>query len=132
MRQKTIFSDICMKDSREVSDTDREKLVGVLEESSSTKVIITHGTYTMSDTARFLKKHLKRQDQTIILTGSMIPLGGVSPSDGGFNLGYALAQTSILPAGVYVCMNGKVFDADNVTKIVDQGIFDVQNIVRIV
>lgn len=124
LRTKSIFTTICMKDSRHVTDDDREKLLKIVEGSLAQRIIVTHGTYTMPDTARYLKKHLTRRDQVVILTGSMIPLGGVSPSDGGFNLGFAIAQTEILKPGVYVLMNGKVFDPENVTKIVEEGIFD--------
>lgn len=117
------FSTICMKDSRELTTTDRKRLLEALEQGPAQRVIITHGTYTMSVTAQYLKHNLKRTDQTIVLTGSMIPLGGVSPSDGGFNLGYSVAQTQVLPPGIYVCMNGRVFQPEEVIKIVSKGIF---------
>lgn len=77
-----------MKDSRQLGENDRKEILKAIEESPSNKIIITHGTYTMPDTARYLKANLKRNDQTIILTGSMIPIKGFSPSDGTFNLGY--------------------------------------------
>lgn len=111
-----------MKDSRNLTAQDRERICKTADESPHTKIIITHGTYTMPDTAKYLKENLKRKDQTIILTGAMIPLG-FSPSDGGFNLGYAVAQLENLPAGVYVCMNGEVFEAGKVKKDVKEGRF---------
>lgn len=131
LRSKPTFITICMKDSREVADDDRAKLLDVLEKTDAKRIVITHGTYTMPDTARYLKKNLKRRDQKIILTGSMIPLGGVSPSDGGFNLGFAVAETVTLAPGVYVCMNGQIFDPENVRKVVEQGLFDTTKVTQI-
>lgn len=87
------------------------------------KIIITHGTYTMPDTARYLKANLKRDDQTIVFTGSMIPLTGFSPSDAPFNLGYSIAKIQDLPAGIYVCMNGRVFSPNEVVKFLYGGRF---------
>ncbi len=122
--EKTAFTQVCMKDSRELTKADIGKILRVVEKSPHAKVIITHGTYTMPDTARFLKKNLKRKGQTIIFTGSMIPLEGFSPSDGGFNLGYAIAQAQVLPEGIYVCMNGNVFSPDEVIKVLHEGRFE--------
>lgn len=131
LRSQPSFVNICMKDSRDVTDGDRAKLLATLEETDAKRVVITHGTYTMPDTARYLKKHLKRHDQKIILTGSMIPLGGVSPSDGGFNLGFAMAGTLTLQPGVYVCMNGQIFDPENVRKVIEKGVFDTAKVTTI-
>ena len=117
------YTDICMKDSRDLNAQDIKRVLETAEKSPHTKIIITHGTYTMPDTAKYLKENLKRKDQTIILTGSMIPLGGFTMSDGGFNLGYAVAQMEHLQAGVYVCMNGEVLEADKVKKDVKEGRF---------
>jgi L-asparaginase len=77
----------------------------------------------MPDTARFLKANLKRKDQTIILTGSMIPLLGFSPSDGPFSIGYAIAKVQDLEPGIYVCMNGRVFSSEEVMKVSKEGRF---------
>lgn len=120
---EVIFTEVCMKDSRQLNEADRKEILKTIEESPSNKIIITHGTYTMPDTARYLKANLKRNDQTIILTGSMIPIKGFSPSDGTFNLGYALAQAQTLKPGIYVAMNGKTFDPEEVIKIIQEGRF---------
>lgn len=120
---ENLFTGVCMKDSRDLNEEDRQKILQTIENSPHTKIIVTHGTYTMPDTARFLKTHLKRNDQTIIITGSMIPINGFSPSDGPFHLGYAVAQLENLPPGVYVCMNGKVFAPEEVVKIIKEGRF---------
>jgi len=121
---KTLFTEICMKDSRALSKDDMKKLCREVDKSPAKKIIITHGTYTMPDTARFLEANLKTKDKTIVLTGSMIPLEGFSPSDAGFNLGYSLSQVQILPKGVYVCMNGKSFSPKEVLKVLQEGRFD--------
>lgn len=117
------FSEVCMKDSRAISDEDREKILRVIEESESTKIIVTHGTYTMPDTAHFLEENIKRKDQIIIITGSMVPIKGFDFSDGPFNLGFAFAQVQTLPPGVYVCMNATVFTSQEVAKNIVEGKF---------
>lgn len=120
---KAIFTEVCMKDSRALNQSDREEILKTIEESPNQKIIIPHGTYTMPDTARFLKANLKRDDQVIILTGSLIPIKGFSPSDGTLNLGYAIAQTETLEKGIYVCMNCKTFSPEEVIKIISEGRF---------
>ena len=117
------FVGICMKDSRSLTSKDLARLLNVIEKADSKKIIITHGTYTMPDTARYLEAGLKRKDQAIILTGAMIPLTGFSPSDAPFNLGYSLASVKILKPGVYVCMNGQIFMPKEVKKIISEGRF---------
>jgi L-asparaginase len=117
------FTTVCMKDSRALNQEDRQQMLEVVEQSKATKIIITHGTYTMPDTARYLKAHIKRTDQTIIFTASAIPIKGFSPSDGTFNLGYAVAKVEDLPAGIYVCINGYVFTPDEVMKNLSEGTF---------
>lgn len=121
--QKTVFTEACMKDSRALSPIDWKKIVSSIEESSATKIIVTHGTYTMPDTARFLEANIKRKDQTIVFTGSMIPLMGFAPSDAPFNLGYAIAKVLDLPPGIYVCMNGRTLQPNEVVKLISEGRF---------
>ncbi|MBI4253254.1 asparaginase [Candidatus Uhrbacteria bacterium] len=119
------FTEVYMKDSRSLTSTDIEHIVKEVEDSSSTRILITHGTYTMPDTAKYLKAHLKRHDQTIILTGSMVPLRGFSGeySDAAFNLGYAIAKVEDLGPGIYLAMNGRVFTPDEVVKNLAEGKF---------
>jgi L-asparaginase len=119
---QTNFFQICMKDSREINTEDRENILQMIEKTSSHQIIITHGTYTMPDTAKYLKANLQRSDQSIIVTGAMIP-NEMIHSDGPFNLGYSLAQVKQLPPGVYICMNGKTFTADEAAKDIAQGRF---------
>lgn len=120
---KSEFTTVCMKDSRELKREDLKNVLKTVEESEHAKIIITHGTYTMPDTARFLKANLKRDDQTIVLTASVIPISGFAPSDGPFNLGYALAKLEDLEPGIYVAINGKVFSPDEVMKVMSEARF---------
>ena len=112
-----------MKDSRSITKVDLKKLLRTVEKSPYKNIIITHGTYTMPDSARFLQANLKRNDQTIILTGSMLPMAEFIMSDGAFNLGYAIGRIDNLPTGAHVCMNGKVFDSTEVIKVISEGRF---------
>ncbi|MFQ5647639.1 MAG: asparaginase domain-containing protein [Candidatus Aenigmatarchaeota archaeon] len=121
--EKTEFTEVCMKDSRELTREDLKNILKTVEESPHKKIIITHGTYTMPDSARYLKANLKRKDQTIIFTGSMIPLTGFAPSDASFSLGYSIAEVQKLAPGIYVCMNGTVFSPEEVSKLISQGRF---------
>ncbi len=107
---------VFLKDSREIRHTDRKQLLEIIRKSPHTLILITHGTYTMPDSAQYVKDQLGKTDKTIVFVGSMIPLSGFEYSDAAFNLGYAVAQLQTLPPGVYVCMNGKVFDPDKVDK----------------
>lgn len=117
------FHEVCMKDSRSISNADLKKVVIIINKSNSKNFLITHGTYTMPDSARFLEERLKIKDKVIIFTGSMIPIVGFSPSDAPFNLGYSLASFKILNPGVYVCMNGKIFTPKEVIKRLSEGRF---------
>ncbi len=112
---------LMMIDSLEMTDEDRELIVHQSISCDETQIVITHGTDTMAETARVLAKHIK--DKTVILTGAMIPIKFGS-SDGLFNLGSALAFAQSLPAGVYVAMNGRYFNWDNVRKNRQTGIFE--------
>lgn len=122
--ESTIFTEVCMKDSRDIKSADRKKILNAVKKSKSKRIIITHGSYTISDTARFLNKELKNNEKTIILVCSMVPLMGFSPTDAGFNLGYAVAKLQDLEAGIYVCMNGRVFAPEEVVKILSEGRFE--------
>ncbi|MDD5022705.1 MAG: asparaginase domain-containing protein [Candidatus ainarchaeum sp.] len=105
-----------LKDSREIRYKDRQKILDLIKKSTCKMIIITHGTYTMPDTGQYLKDQIKKHSKTIVLTGSMIPLKGFENSDAAFNLGYAIASVQYLSPGVYICMNGKVFDPEKVDK----------------
>lgn len=112
---------LMMIDSTEMNDVDRDMILKSCAESSTDRIVITHGTDTMATTARFLGERVK--DKTIVLTGAMVPYTFGS-SDGLFNLGSALAFVQTLPPGVYVAMNGRCFNWDNVRKNRATGLFE--------
>jgi L-asparaginase len=112
---------LMMIDSLEMTNNHRQLIAEHCLDAVEEKIIITHGTDTMSDTARFLAPLV--QHKTVVLTGAMIPYKFGS-SDGLFNLGSALAFVQSLPQGVYVAMNGKFFNWDNVRKNRQSGQFE--------
>lgn len=112
---------LMMVDSLEMTEQDRELIAHQCNSCEETMIVITHGTDTMSDTAKVLAQKVK--EKTIILTGAMIPIKFGS-SDGLFNLGSALAFAQTLPPGVYVAMNGRYFNWDNVRKNRQTGVFE--------
>ena len=117
------FTEVCMKDSRELNETDRKNILDAVASSEAERIIITHGTYTLPDTARYLQANLKDHGKVIIFVCSMIPLEGFTPTDAGFNIGYAVAKSQELAEGIYVCMNGRIFTPDEVVKILSEGRF---------
>lgn len=112
---------LMMIDSLEMTDSDRKIILENCIRADEDKIVITHGTDTMVETAKFLSGHVK--DKAILLTGAMIPYKFGS-SDGLFNLGSALAFVQTLPHGVYIAMNGKYFNWDNVRKNKKTGVFE--------
>ena len=110
---KVAITTLMLIDSLEMTDKNREGIVQQCNQCVEDKIIITHGTDTMAETAKILAKNIK--NKTIVLTGAMIPIKFGS-SDGLFNLGSALAFVQTLPHGVYVAMNGRYFNWDNVKK----------------
>ena len=112
---------LMMIDSLEMTAEDRELIVYQCNNCEEDRIVITHGTDTMADTAKVLVQKVK--NKTVILTGAMIPIKFGS-SDGLFNLGSALAFAQTLSAGVYVAMNGRYFIGDNVRKNKQTGMFE--------
>ncbi len=112
---------LMMIDSLEMTDQDRQVILENCIKCGDEKIIITHGTDTMEQTAKLLGKAIN--NRTIVLTGAMIPYKFGS-SDGLFNLGSALAFVQTLPHGVYIAMNGRYFNWDNVRKNKKTGEFE--------
>ena len=112
---------LMMIDSLEMTAADRELIIHQCNAAKENKIVITHGTDTMTETAAQLAG--KINNKTIVLTGAMIPIKFGS-SDGLFNLGSALAFAQALPAGVYVAMNGRYFNWNNVRKNKQTGFFE--------
>ncbi|MEI7629057.1 MAG: asparaginase domain-containing protein [Bacteroidota bacterium] len=116
---------LMMVDSLEMTDDDRQLIARQCQNSDEDKIIITHGTDTMAETAAVLAKEIT--GKTVVLTGAMIPYKFGS-SDGLFNLGSAMAFVQALPKGVYVAMNGRYFTWDNVRKNKQTGGFEEINL----
>ena len=112
---------VMMIDSLEMSDADRALIVQNCLQSEEDRIVITHGTDTMTETAAAVAHAVA--DKTIVLTGAMIPYAFGS-SDGLFNLGSALSFVQVLPPGVYIAMNGKCFPWDRVRKNRERGEFE--------
>jgi L-asparaginase len=112
---------LMMIDSLEMRDLDRELILKSCMEPGRDRIVVTHGTDTLPETARYLGERVT--DRTVVLTGAMIPYTFGS-SDGLFNLGCALSFVQILPHGVYVAMNGRCFDWQSVRKNRSTGRFE--------
>jgi len=112
---------LMMLDSLEMTDADRQLILQNCRSAAEERIVITHGTDTMTDTARVLGEAALLK--TIVLTGAMVPYAFGS-SDGLFNLGSALSFVQALPRGVYVAMNGRCFAWDDVVKNQELGIFE--------
>lgn len=106
------IASLAEKDSLALTDSDRERIASYVEKSSYTRFIITHGTDTMTQTAHMLKQ---TRDKVIILTGAMKP-AAFTNSDAPFNLGGAVIAAQILEPGIYIVMNGRVFDPARAKK----------------
>lgn len=120
---ETVIQSLFMKDSLDITDEEREMIVNACEDAEENKIVITHGTDTMVETAQSISRSSKIGEKAIVLTGAMIPYSMGESSDALFNLGAALAYAEVLPSGVYVAMNGQPFLADNVVKNREIGMF---------
>ncbi|MFT5574171.1 MAG: L-asparaginase [Cryomorphaceae bacterium] len=116
---ETKVTALMAKDSLEMTDADRAHIVQAVQDSPHKKIIITHGTDTMPLTARALADV---SDKTVVLTGALAP-AIFKDSDAMFNVGCALAAVQACQSGVYIAMNGQIFDADNVRKDVENDRF---------
>ncbi len=104
--------ELMRKDSLELTDADRALIADVVREAPETRVVITHGTDTMTDTARALAEIAGK---TVVLTGALSP-ARFAETDAPFNLGMAFATAQTAPAGVWIAMSGQVFDGLKVRK----------------
>lgn len=114
---------LMMVDSLEMTDSDRVIIAHNCERSPFSRIVITHGTDTIVETAAFLAARAI-SDKTIVLTGAMIPYAFGSSSDGFFNMGSALAFVQTLPNGVFIVMNGRAFPWNTVQKNRKTGNFE--------
>lgn len=111
---------ILRKDSLDFDEADRSAIAEAVRQAPERRVVVTHGTDTMTETGR----HLLQADtgKVVVLVGAMKP-ASMRDSDAGFNLGAAIVAVQLLDAGVYVAMNGRVFPADGVMKDRAAGLF---------
>lgn len=121
---KYTIENILKKDSRFITLDDRKYLAERIKACESKQILITHGTFTMEDTAKYLGK--LNLNKTIVLVGSFI-LGSSENTDAPFNLGYAICSLQYLKPGVYIAMNGTIFHWENVTKNTETNKFERKN-----
>jgi L-asparaginase len=114
---------LMMIDSLQMTDADRELVVRNCLQCEESRIVITHGTDTMVETAAAIARSVT--GKTVVLTGAMIPYAFGS-SDGLFNLGSALSFAQVLPSGIYIAMNGRHFEWSGVRKNRETGIFEVR------
>jgi L-asparaginase len=110
-------------DSLDMTDIHREEILNYIKNSNANNFLITHGTDSIVETAIYLKKI---SDKTIVLTGSLKPAIFID-NDAIFNVGSALTSAQILKNGVYIVINGQVFNPDNVRKNLEKNIFETIN-----
>ena len=110
-------------DSLDMTIIDREEILNYIKNSNANNFLITHGTDSIVETAIYLKKI---SDKTIVLTGSLKPAIFID-NDAIFNVGSALTSAQILKKGVYIVINGQVFNPDNVRKNLEKNIFETIN-----
>jgi L-asparaginase len=113
---------ILRKDSLDMTPEDRDYIRDCIAAEPCSRILVTHGTDTMIQTALVLRSIT---DKTIVLTGSMQP-ASLRISDAVFNIGYALAAVQSQPNGVYVAMNGRIFDPAHARKNVEAHRFEQQ------
>ena len=113
------IEEVCRKDSLELTDVDRAELARRIAQAPETRVVITHGTDTMTETAKALAGIAGK---TMVLTGALSP-ARFAETDAPFNLGMAFAAVQVAPPGVYIAMSGQVFDGLKVRKDREAGRF---------
>ncbi len=114
-----LVEEVIRKDSLDLAEEDRQQIVSRVRQAGTSKVVITHGTDTMTVTAAALTGIMNK---TIVLTGALSP-ARFSESDAPFNLGMAFAAVQVAPPGVYLAINGFIFRSGEAVKDHDQGRF---------
>ena len=111
---------IIRKDSLDLSEEDRQLIRAFVEREPAQRILLTHGTDTMVQTAHWLENI---PGKTIVLTGALQP-AGMKVTDALFNIGYAIAAVQLLPPGVYIAMHGRIFDPKITVKNRDRNRFE--------
>lgn len=114
------WESLMRKDSLDLTEDDRRIIAEKIRSDKNERVLVTHGTDTMRETARFLQRI---PEKTIVLTGAMSP-ARFKESDAPFNIGFAMAAVQLLPSGVYLAMNGRIFTPDRVVKNRERNCFE--------
>ena len=110
------------KDSQDITEDDRDRLVSVIRVTRKQRIVVTHGTDTLIQTAEYVDRRVS--DKVVVFTGSFLP-EAFKGSDAGFNVGVAVgAAQSLTEAGVYVCMGGAVIPASMAQRCTKTGIFE--------
>ena len=117
----TELTTLMMVDSLDMTGPERALIARECNSAPESRIVVTHGTDTMVETAAYLAEHVS--GKTVVLTGAMVPYKFGS-SDGLFNLGSALAFAQTLPPGVHLAMNGRHFRWDRVRKNREKGVFE--------
>ena len=118
------IKNVMLKDSLDMNSNDRKLILDACLETNATNIVITHGTDTMTDSAKLLSQNIT--NKTIVFTGAMIPYKFGS-SDGLFNLGSALTAVQTLSPGIYIAINGNIFKSNEVRKNRQKGVFELDN-----
>jgi L-asparaginase len=117
------ITSLMRKDSLEMTDADREVICQAVLAATQERILITHGTDTMDQTARALQRALLAQPgKSVVLTGALLP-GAFRDTDAIFNIGFALGALQVMTGGVRVAMNGRLFDPAHVRKDREAGRF---------
>jgi L-asparaginase len=123
LRQDFLFSRVMKKDSLDMGDVDRTHILEALDKVEEQRVLVIHGTSTMTDTAEFiLDAEGGASDKTIVFTGSLYPAELRKPETC-FNLGLGFSAALVLPPGVYVAMHGSILSAGSILKDRSSGTF---------
>jgi hypothetical protein len=115
------FTELFIKDSRTLSETDYKKILQTIEKSPYSKIIVTTGTFKIDELAKFIDENTINNTKTIILTGSTTPIEGFTPSEGLFNLGHAVACAQRMGKGVYISFNGELFTKNEIDRLIREG-----------
>ena len=113
---------LMMIDSLDMKSSDLKKIISKCKNSKHKRIVITHGTDTLVNTAKAIAK--EKLDKTIVLTGALIPYEFGNSSDGFFDLGCALSFVLTFEKGVYITMHGKYFNWNEVKKNKEKGVFE--------
>lgn len=105
--------EVCRKDSLDLTDADRAAIASAARAAPEQRIVVTHGTDTMTETARVLAEQVP--GKVIVLTGALSP-ARFAETDAHFNLGMAFATAQVAAPGIYIAMSGEVFDGLNVRK----------------